>query len=90
MTLPTQLIQNRELTVTGVFRYANTWPSAIALVERGLVDLDAMVTSRFPLEKTADALDADRIPGNVKAVVTICMKLNRSNARPPPRPRPDV
>ena len=44
MPLPTQLIQNRELVLTGVFRYANTWPSAIALVERGLVDLDAMVT----------------------------------------------
>lgn len=71
MTLPTQLIQNRELMVTGVFRYANTWPSAIALVERGLVDLDGMVTGRYPLEKTSDALDSDRIPGSVKAVVTI-------------------
>ena len=26
MELPTQLIQNRELVLTGVFRYANTWP----------------------------------------------------------------
>ncbi len=33
MELPTQLIQNRELMLTGVFRYANTWPEAIALVE---------------------------------------------------------
>ena len=33
MTLPTQLIQNRELVLTGVFRYADTWPTAIALVE---------------------------------------------------------
>ena len=57
--------------MTGVFRYANTWPSAIALVERGLVDLDAMVTGKFPLEKTADALDSDRIPGSVKAVVQV-------------------
>ncbi|WP_137149614.1 NAD(P)-dependent alcohol dehydrogenase [Mycolicibacterium sp. CR10] len=71
MQLPTQLIQNRELVLTGVFRYANTYPSAIALVERGLVDLDAMVTGRFPLEKTADALDSDRIPGSVKAVVQV-------------------
>ncbi len=35
MELPTQLIQNRELVLTGVFRYANTWPEAIALVESG-------------------------------------------------------
>ena len=71
MELPTQLIQNRELVLTGVFRYANTWPTAIALVESGRVDLDAMVTARFPLEKAAEALDSDRIPGSVKSVVTV-------------------
>jgi len=71
MELPTQLIQNRELVLTGVFRYANTWPTAIALVESGRVDLDAMVTARFPLEKAAEALDSDRIPGSVKSVVTL-------------------
>ena len=71
MELPTQLIQNRELVLTGVFRYANTWPTAIALVESGRVDLDAMVTARFPLEKVAEALDSDRTPGSVKTVVTV-------------------
>jgi L-iditol 2-dehydrogenase len=71
MELPTQLIQNRELVLTGVFRYANTWPTAIALVESGQVDLDAMVTARFPLEKAAEALDSDQIPGSVKSVVTV-------------------
>ncbi|MDT5079970.1 MAG: L-iditol 2-dehydrogenase [Mycobacterium sp.] len=71
MTLPTQLIQNRELVLTGVFRYANTWPSALALVESGRVDLDAMVTGRYPLENVAEALDSDRLPGTVKTVVTV-------------------
>ncbi|WP_102143301.1 NAD(P)-dependent alcohol dehydrogenase [Mycobacterium hubeiense] len=71
MELPTQLIQNRELVLTGVFRYANTWPTAIALVESGRVDLDAMVTTHFPLEKTAEALDSDRTPGSIKTVVTV-------------------
>ncbi|HEX2286993.1 MAG TPA: NAD(P)-dependent alcohol dehydrogenase [Mycobacterium sp.] len=71
MELPTQLIQNRELVLTGVFRYANTWPTAIALVESGRVDLDAMVTAHFPLEKAAEALDSDRTPGSVKTVVTV-------------------
>jgi L-iditol 2-dehydrogenase len=71
MELPTQLIQNRELILTGVFRYAHTWPTAIALVESGRVDLDAMVTARFPLEQAAEALDSDRTPGSVKTVVTV-------------------
>jgi L-iditol 2-dehydrogenase len=71
MELPTQLIQNRELVLTGVFRYANTWPTAIALAESGRVDLEAMVTARFPLEKTAEALESDRVPGNIKSVVEV-------------------
>lgn len=71
MELPVQVIQNRELVLTGVFRYANTWPTAIALVESGRVDVDAMVTARFPLENTAEALDSDRTPGTVKTVVTV-------------------
>jgi L-iditol 2-dehydrogenase len=71
MTLPTQLIQNRELVLTGVFRYAGTWPAALELVESGRVDLDMMVTRRYPLEKVAEALDSDRWPGTVKTVVTV-------------------
>lgn len=71
MELPVQLIQNRELTLTGVFRYANTWPTAIALIRSGRVDVDAMVTSRYPLEKTAEALESDRVPGNIKAIVEL-------------------
>ncbi|MGW0018631.1 NAD(P)-dependent alcohol dehydrogenase [Rhodococcus sp. NPDC003382] len=71
MTLPVQIIQNRELVLTGVFRYANTWPTALALVELGRVDLDTMVTARFSLDKTAEALESDRTPGNIKAVVDV-------------------
>jgi L-iditol 2-dehydrogenase len=71
MELPTHVIQNRELVLTGVFRYANTWPTAIALIESGRVDLDAMVTAHFPLEKAAEALDSDRTPGSVKSVVAV-------------------
>jgi L-iditol 2-dehydrogenase len=71
MELPVQLIQNRELTLTGVFRYASTWPTAIALIRSGLVELDAMVTARYPLEETAEALDSDRVPGNIKSIVEV-------------------
>jgi L-iditol 2-dehydrogenase len=71
MELPVQLIQNRELVLTGVFRYANTWPTAIELVRSGRVDLDAMVTAEYPLEKTADALESDRVPGNIKSIVEV-------------------
>lgn len=42
VAVPVALLQNRELAVTGTFRYAGTYPAALALallVERGLVDL---------------------------------------------------
>ncbi|MFC7752193.1 NAD(P)-dependent alcohol dehydrogenase [Tsukamurella soli] len=69
MALPVSLIQNRELVLTGVFRYANTWPTAIALAASGAVDLDGMVTGRFGLDGAEDALNADRLSGTIKAVV---------------------
>jgi L-iditol 2-dehydrogenase len=54
-----------------VFRCASTWPIAIALIRTGLVDLDAIVTARYPLEETADALESDRVPGNIKSIVEV-------------------
>ncbi|MEV5832575.1 NAD(P)-dependent alcohol dehydrogenase [Nocardia sp. NPDC052112] len=74
MSLPVQRIQNRELILTGVFRYADTWPAAIALVASGRVDLDAMVTARYSLERTAEALESDRQPGNLKSIVEVAQQ----------------
>ncbi|MDT5369451.1 MAG: hypothetical protein QOC62_3882, partial [Mycobacterium sp.] len=31
----------------------------------------AMVTARYPLNKTAQALDSDRVSGNVKSIVEV-------------------
>jgi L-iditol 2-dehydrogenase len=69
MPLPVQVIQNRELTLTGVFRYTGTWPVAAHLAASGQVDLASLVTGRFDLDHAEDALNADRTPGSLKAVV---------------------
>lgn len=58
LEVPLSLVQERELLVTGVFRYANTWPTAIALVAAGRVRLEGLVTGHFRLEETAEALTA--------------------------------
>ena len=68
--LPLSVVQERELELTGTFRYANTWPTAIELVTSGRVDLDRLVTGTYGLAQAADALLAGRRdPSAVKAVV---------------------
>ncbi|GLK15103.1 sorbitol dehydrogenase [Streptosporangium carneum] len=68
--LPLSHVQTRELEVTGTFRYANTWPAAIALASSGRVRLDALVTGHYGLAEVERALTSGaRDPGLVKAVV---------------------
>jgi L-iditol 2-dehydrogenase len=68
--LPLSYLQDRELVVTGAFRYANTWPTAISLTASGRVDLDSLVTGHYGLDRVEDALTAPRqSPATMKAIV---------------------
>jgi L-iditol 2-dehydrogenase len=42
--------------VTGVFRYANTYPLALQLISSGAVNVTDVITHRFILEDTERAL----------------------------------
>ena len=71
-SLPVSAIQNRELTVTGTFRYAHTYPDAIALVAAGRIDLDALVGARLPLAESESALRMGHTdPSVLKTVVLV-------------------
>jgi L-iditol 2-dehydrogenase len=50
------LLQSRELSVSGLFRYVDTWPTAIALTASGAVELDALVTDVFGLDRLEYAM----------------------------------
>lgn len=68
--LPLSVVQEHELELTGTFRYANTWPTAIALVAAGRVDVDRLVTGSYGLDRAEEALTANRDdPASVKVVV---------------------
>lgn len=67
--LPVAHIANLEINLTGVFRYTDTWPAAIHLVNSGAVDLDAMVTAHYDLEHVGEALDSDTDPASLKSIV---------------------
>lgn len=68
--LPLSQLNPRELTIALINRYAHTWPMAMELVATGRVRTEGLVTSRYALDETAQALMAAReIPGTIKAVI---------------------
>jgi L-iditol 2-dehydrogenase len=69
-TLPLALIQNREIRLTGTFRYANTYPAALELVRAGRVDLRSIITGSYGLDDAERALRATREdPSSIKTMV---------------------
>jgi hypothetical protein len=64
------LVQGRELSITGVFRYANTYPLALQLINSGVVNVTDVITHRFPIEETERALTIGRTDNTaLKAIV---------------------
>jgi L-iditol 2-dehydrogenase len=59
--LPLAFLQRFEIDLVTAFRYAHAFPAAIAFAASGRVDLAGILTGRFPLSATADAL---RAPGD--------------------------
>jgi L-iditol 2-dehydrogenase len=71
VTLALSRLNVKELSIGLVNRYAHTWPTAIHLVARRRVDVASLVTHRFPLDKTADALMlAQHVRDSVKTMIT--------------------
>ena len=71
IAFPVPVVQNREIVVTGLFRYTNTWPLGIGLVADHRVDLDGLITSRFPLEQAPQAFARAGAPGEIKIAITM-------------------
>ncbi|MHB8264030.1 MAG: NAD(P)-dependent alcohol dehydrogenase [Acidimicrobiales bacterium] len=68
--LPVAAMQAREIVLTGVFRYANTYPLAIELFQRDRIQIGPIVGTRFGLEDVAAALRASREdPSCIKPMV---------------------
>lgn len=49
-------IIDKELSIKGVFRYANSYPAAVKILSGNIVDFTSLITKTFPLEKTGEAL----------------------------------
>jgi len=69
--LPLAFLQRYEIDLVTAFRYAHAFPTAIALVQSGAVDIKRIVTGRFGLDQAANAVQAPvQDPRHLKVVVT--------------------
>lgn len=71
VSLPIALMQDRELTVHGSFRYANTFPVALSMIAAGQVPTEQLVGERFALESLDSALHPARAATGSKAFIEI-------------------
>ena len=70
--IPFMRLSTQEIDLQFQYRYCNTWPRAIRLVESGVVDLSPLVTHRFGIEEATKAFEtaADPKTGCVKVQIT--------------------
>jgi L-iditol 2-dehydrogenase len=73
MCMKAGTVRRKGLTIRLVRRMKHTYPRAIRMVRTGTVDLEPLVTHRFPIRRIVEAYDtvADHADGVLKAVVRL-------------------
>jgi len=73
MTMNASTVRRKGLTIKLVRRMKHTYPRAIRMVQRGLVDIAPLATHRFPLERIVEAfkLVAGYEDGVLRAMIEV-------------------
>lgn len=72
LTLPSDLIMLRDLTVHGIFSYTTqSWSKVLQLLGAGLLDFESLVTHRFKLDEYQQAFESIRNKSGVTAKVVM-------------------
>jgi L-iditol 2-dehydrogenase len=61
--------RRKGATIKLVRRMKHTYPRALELVSRGLVDVRSLVTHRFPLVKAAEAFSVAQRRAGIKIII---------------------
>ncbi|KAK2801305.1 L-arabinitol 4-dehydrogenase [Onygenales sp. PD_10] len=71
MKIPFMRVSTFEIDLQYQYRYCNTWPRAIRLVQNGVIDMKKLVTHRFTLENALEAFQtaADPKTGAIKVQI---------------------
>ncbi|RDL37433.1 L-arabinitol 4-dehydrogenase [Venustampulla echinocandica] len=71
MNIPFMRLSTREVDLQFQYRYSNTWPRAIRLMQSGIIDMNKLVTHRFKLEDAVKAFEtsADPKTGAIKVLI---------------------
>jgi L-iditol 2-dehydrogenase len=69
-SFPASLARRKGATLVLVRRMKDVYPRAIRLVERGLVDVESLVTQRFSLTHAAEAFTSATARTGLKVVIT--------------------
>lgn len=71
MTIPFMRLSVMEIDLQYQYRYCNTWPKAIRLVQDGVINLDRLVTHRFNMSDAINAFKtaADPKTGAIKVQI---------------------
>jgi L-iditol 2-dehydrogenase len=80
-SFPAGLARRKGLTIAIVRRMKEAYPRAISVVERGVVELDWLITSSFGLDDIADAFKVAVAREGLKTVVQIGTPFGVSNAK---------
>lgn len=70
--IPFMHLSVNEIDIKFQYRYANTWPKAIRLVNSGLLDVSSLITHRFSLEESLKAFETASEPkaGALKVIIS--------------------
>lgn len=81
--LPLISCLTREIDIRGVFRYCNDYPTALALVSSGKIDVKKLITHHFDITQTKEAFDTARYnrDGAIKVMIH-CTPRDENNPIP--------